>query len=98
MTPYYNDPKMPAWDVEEYPSRIVDFIRRDGKLIGVPVSVAAQIMMYRKDLFQEAGHPAAGRQDADLEAGLRVRQEADQARASTAPATAGRPAASTTRR
>jgi ABC-type glycerol-3-phosphate transport system substrate-binding protein len=55
MTPYYNDPKMPAWDVEEYPSRIVDFIRRDGKLIGVPVSVAAQIMMYRKDLFQEAG-------------------------------------------
>jgi multiple sugar transport system substrate-binding protein len=55
MMPYYNDPKLPAWDVEEWPARIVEFIRRDGKLIGIPVSVAAQIMMYRKDLFQEAG-------------------------------------------
>jgi ABC-type glycerol-3-phosphate transport system substrate-binding protein len=57
LTPLYNDPKLPAWDIEEYPKRIVDFVRRDGKLIGIPVSVAAQIMLYRKDLFAEAGLP-----------------------------------------
>src|SRR3712207_6905694 len=38
-----------------YTTLFRSFVRRDGKLIGVPVSVAAQIMMYRKDLFAEAG-------------------------------------------
>ncbi|HEY3110079.1 MAG TPA: ABC transporter substrate-binding protein [Chloroflexota bacterium] len=55
LTPYYNDPQFPAFDVDEFPEKIVNFLRREGKLYGIPVSVAAQIMHYRKDLFEEAG-------------------------------------------
>jgi multiple sugar transport system substrate-binding protein len=55
LTPYYNDPQYPAFDVDEFPEKIVNFLRREGKLYGIPVSVAAQIMHYRKDLFEEAG-------------------------------------------
>jgi ABC-type glycerol-3-phosphate transport system substrate-binding protein len=55
LTPYYTDPQFPAFDVDEFPEKIVNFLRREGKLYGVPVSVAAQIMHYRKDLFEEAG-------------------------------------------
>jgi multiple sugar transport system substrate-binding protein len=55
LTDYYNNPKFPAWDIDEYPARIVQFVKPGGKFVGIPVSVAAQIMMYRKDLFSAAG-------------------------------------------
>jgi multiple sugar transport system substrate-binding protein len=57
LMPYYIDQKFPAWDIEEYPARLVEFLRPRGRMIGIPVGAPAQIMMYRKDLFAEAGLP-----------------------------------------
>jgi multiple sugar transport system substrate-binding protein len=55
LTPYYNSTDFPQWDINQYPQRIVEFVKPGGRFIGIPVSVAAQIMMYRKDLFSAAG-------------------------------------------
>ncbi len=55
LMPYYTSPGFPAWDIEEYPARLVEFLRPEGRMIGIPVGAPAQIMMYRKDLFAEAG-------------------------------------------
>lgn len=45
----------PQFDITEYPQPIVNFLTTGGKLWGIPVSVAAQISHYRKDLFDAAG-------------------------------------------
>ncbi len=53
---YINDPKLPLFDMSDYPDTVVkSFMQRDGKFFGIPSGDGVQIMYYRKDLFQEAG-------------------------------------------
>jgi multiple sugar transport system substrate-binding protein len=80
LTPYYNSPEFPQWDINQYPQRIVEFVKPGGRFIGIPVSVAAQIMMYRKDLFS-----GAGLQGPPKDSSLTWQQVYDYAKALTKP-------------
>jgi ABC-type glycerol-3-phosphate transport system substrate-binding protein len=80
LTPYYNSPDFPQWDINEYPQKIVQFVKPGGRFIGIPVSVAAQIMMYRTDLFS-----AAGLQGPAKDSSLSWQQVYDYAKALTKP-------------
>ena len=84
LTPYYTSPDFPQWDINEYPQKIVQFVKPGGRFIGIPVSVAAQIMMYRKDLFSQASIQAPASDQA-----LNWQQIYDNAKALTKPGVYG---------
>jgi ABC-type glycerol-3-phosphate transport system substrate-binding protein len=54
------DPQLPAFDITEFPQPIVNFLNRKGHIVGIPVSVASQIMTYRDDLLKSVNVEVKG--------------------------------------
>ena len=65
----------PAYDVDDLFKPVRDGVSYDDRLYAVPFYGESSFLMYRKDLFEQAGHHDAGA--ADLGPDRRVRRQAE---------------------
>ncbi|WP_395834986.1 ABC transporter substrate-binding protein [Cystobacter fuscus] len=59
---YYNDPRFPAWDIEEVLPGPRDLLSYGGKKYMVANDHDGQVMYYRRDLLEDPRHQAAFKQ------------------------------------
>lgn len=56
LKPLSDDPNLPDLDLAGYVPGVIDaYHSRNGGVFGVPIDFTAQLLAYRKDLFEEAG-------------------------------------------
>ena len=74
----------PSYDVDDFFKPVRDGVSYDGRLYAVPFYGESSFLMYRKDLFEQAGHHDAGA--SDLGPDRRVCREAEGPEHRTGPA------------
>ncbi|MEI6157779.1 MAG: extracellular solute-binding protein, partial [Atribacterota bacterium] len=55
LSQFWDNPDLPKFDIEDYPSSVVNLLSKNGKTYWIPHHGTTQILFYRKDLFEGEG-------------------------------------------